>query len=238
MRLLLPPHATRAITRTEVLVMVVMAIFGFALLMTFMARWQTDDTGCANQLRQVGLAFRVFANDNDDKFPYLVPTNSVGGTNPAYSNETDAWQHFQAMKDELGSAEVLACPEDSLRRTNRADNFNTGIVANATSLVRRTNSAVSYSVGLDANETLPMSVLSGDRAMPRGWSPSRSAIVLLTNLPAWTTSHRADSGYYLQADCTVLPITGVPSAGKSTMLPPSSLPPGFTNRLLMPFPPP
>ena len=67
---------------------------------------------CAGNLKQIGLSFRVFANDHDDKFPFLV-TNSL-----AFGNVTQAWLHFQAMSNECGSARILLCPADHERTAN------------------------------------------------------------------------------------------------------------------------
>lgn len=87
---------------------------------------------CIGNQKQIGTAFRVFASDNDDKYPlettkretysYIVPsgaTNSqVNSTNAA------ARQVAQAMWNELQSPNVLLCPSDRARHSsNRVSDF-------------------------------------------------------------------------------------------------------------------
>jgi prepilin-type processing-associated H-X9-DG protein len=97
--------------------------------------------------------------------------------------------------------------------------------------VRRTNAAVSYFIGLDAQPTLPFAALAGDRMVFRGWNPARSAIVPVTNTQSFNTVH-GTNGHFAFADGSVMRVgePGWPAV--------SAYPPGYTNRLLMPFPPP
>jgi hypothetical protein len=82
---------------------------------------------CANQLKQVGLAFRVWGIDNNDRFPFQVPTNQ-GGTMELRAIgpdgfDTNAFLHFQVISNELSTPLILVCPGDVTRTavTNFAD---------------------------------------------------------------------------------------------------------------------
>ncbi len=102
---------------------------------------------CMNHLKNIGLAFRVFAVDNADKFPMQLP-RKAGGTQEEVASG-NVFPHFQAMSNELSTPKILVCPAD-----NRAP---------ADSWPKLANGMVSYFVGLDADETLPQTLLSGDR---------------------------------------------------------------------------
>lgn len=65
---------------------------------------------CISNLKQAGLAFRMWANDHDDVFPERVST-SEGGSAEYVQTGRAVW-HFQAHADELVSPRVLKCPDD------------------------------------------------------------------------------------------------------------------------------
>jgi len=224
----LTSRSTRAITRAEVLVMVVVVIFFAVVVMTMMVSFHgaQSEVHCVRNLGWIASSFASFANDHDGHHPFTA-TNSL-----AYTNETQAWLHFQDAKTYLHSAENLVCPEDTRRFTNAAADFNTGAVASASSLWKKTNAAVSYFVSLDANRHTSDAILAGDRHVARGWS-GRGPIVTLasTNFPAWTTPHGRSNGIVVLVDHSTTEVS--PSASRT---PPVSysMP---TNRLLMPLPP-
>ena len=62
-----------------VLIVLALAILGF-LLTRPPGDWRRSSRlGCDNNLKQIGLAFRTWAIDNDGRFPFNVSTNT-GGT--------------------------------------------------------------------------------------------------------------------------------------------------------------
>ncbi len=76
--------------------------------------------GCDNNLKQIGLAFRTWAIDNDDQFPFNVSTNT-GGTMEhcavgSDGFDTNAALHFQVMSNELSTPWILVCPKDKLTK--------------------------------------------------------------------------------------------------------------------------
>jgi len=75
---------------------------------------------CVNNLKQVGLAVRLWAGDNGDQYPFNVSTNQ-GGTKEwcgadAAGWDTNSWRHFQVMSNELTATAVLVCPQDRKRK--------------------------------------------------------------------------------------------------------------------------
>ena len=75
---------------------------------------------CICQLKQIGLAFRMWAVDNSDRYPFNVSTNS-GGTMELCARGGDGFDagatfHFQVMSNELSTPKILVCPADSSRQ--------------------------------------------------------------------------------------------------------------------------
>jgi hypothetical protein len=75
---------------------------------------------CVNNLKQVGLAFRQWALDHDDRFPFNVPSPQ-GGTRELCAPDrqgfdTNAVAHFQVMSNELFSPNILVCPADASKK--------------------------------------------------------------------------------------------------------------------------
>lgn len=80
------------------------------------AKARAQRIACVNNLKQVGLAFRIWEGDNGDQFPFNVSTNK-GGTlelcRPGADGlDHNSWLHFQVMSNELNTPKILACPAD------------------------------------------------------------------------------------------------------------------------------
>lgn len=159
---------TRAFTLLELTIVLAMAVLLFSILSFNCSLWKvhTSRIKCVSNLKQIGLGFRIFANEHDELYPFAVPklTNSHTGV-LLTSNITTAkvWMHFQALSNELQSARVLFCPEDTNRWNNWADDFLDTNVSLSHPVKR--DLAVSYFVGLRADETRASAFLSGDRHM-------------------------------------------------------------------------
>lgn len=79
-----------------------------------------QEINCVNNLKHIGLAFRQWALDNGDRFPFNVATNE-GGTLEwcALDGEgfdASAFRHFQVLSNELNTPLVLICPKDTGRK--------------------------------------------------------------------------------------------------------------------------
>ncbi len=90
----------------------------------WLARLQARPPGqqinCVNNLKQIGLAFRQWAIDHEDQFPFNVSTN-VGGTRDLCLVGNDGFDcnaalHFRVMSNELNSPVILVCPKDKSRK--------------------------------------------------------------------------------------------------------------------------
>jgi competence protein ComGC len=141
----------RGITIVEVLVVLV-AIFVLILLTIRQAGRPPRPyrIQCVSNLKNVGLAFRIYATDNGDQYPYLTAV-----TNHSELIKLTALHSFLALSNELSTPKIIWCPKDTDRKP--ADGW--------TNLASQN---ISYFVNLSANETNPQVFLSGDRNLTVG----------------------------------------------------------------------
>ena len=226
------PRPTRAFSMTELAIVIVMLLLLGVVMMYYLAVSNRPygrggpRIKCMNNLKQIGLAYRVFANDNDDKFPFNF-TNSL-----AYGNVTQAWLHFQAMSNECGSARILICPDDRERLVNQKSDFGMGPLATVTSLSWKSNYAVSYFASLDADETQPNIILSGDRHLLTNRFNMDGRLFLATSnitSASWTTNQHDGGGNFALSDGSVQQVT---SSGLTAQMHRQGI---ATNRLLLPL---
>lgn len=99
---------------------------------------QSEEIVCGNNLKQIGLAFRIWAIDNDDKFPFQVSTNR-GGTLECCDRRPDGFEknpvpQYQGIAQELMFPAILHCPAD--KNTQPANSFPALLPANITYQLR------------------------------------------------------------------------------------------------------
>ncbi len=100
-------------------VSVVMTLLLAAMLLPALSRAKAkaQRISCTNNMKQIGLAFRTWAIDHDDSFPFNVSTNK-GGTLELCLPGNDGFDrnaafHFQVLSNELSTPKILVCPADS-----------------------------------------------------------------------------------------------------------------------------
>src|ERR1043166_9248944 len=113
MKTFLSIKRSRAMTLIELLVVLaVLALLAIFLLQQApLGKEKAMRLTCVSNLRQTGMAFRVWEGDNNDKYPMQVPGTN-GGT-MEFITGPNAFRHFQVMSNELNTPVVLFCPSDS-----------------------------------------------------------------------------------------------------------------------------
>jgi type II secretory pathway pseudopilin PulG len=118
---------------------------------------------CVNNLKLIGLAYRIWVADNNDKYPMQVSTTN-GGTMELMADGKNVWRNFLVMSNELSTPKILFCPVDAGRIC--ATNFSNDL-----------KDKISYFFGVDANPKDPQMLLSGDDNFAISGIPVKSGLL-------------------------------------------------------------
>ena len=163
---LAPICKSEAFTRIELIVVGLVVVVAFLLLSMVLPQrrvcCKASRISCVGNLKQIGVAYRIWENDHGDCYPALQSA-SKGGWSELLTNADQGflcWTNYAIMAAELGqSPKVVLCPSDGRRHADTFTNF--------------ADTNLSYFVGVSADDYQPQSLLGGDRNLAPGNQPGQ-----------------------------------------------------------------
>ena len=200
----------KAFTLIELLVVIAIIAILAALLLPALAaaKRKAQRINCVSNIKQVGIAFRLWEGDNNDRYPMAVSTQFNGAKEKIYTSTGtlpppmyNVNSVFVVMSNECSTPKILYCPADNGQGPGPmgAGSYLSGAAiprVYATNFYTFSNAPayLSYFVCGDAIETYPQMIMIGDRNI--GSSTTQNAPATTTNTCATSATFQWTGGWW------------------------------------------
>lgn len=179
-------------TRLEVIVVVAIVIaLGLVMLAARPAtKKKAQKINCVNNLKQLGLTYRIWEGDHQFMYPMFVSITNGGSMEMIQTG--NVVQTFLVMSNEMISIRILHCPNDTAH-------------VEAKTFDSLSNSNISYFVNMHAGDANPQEILTGDSNLEINGKPVKSGLVSIwtNDVVSWQPNRHGKSGNIGMADGSV-----------------------------------
>lgn len=188
------PSIAFSLVELMVIIAILTVLIAMLLPVLVKSRRTSHLLPCVNNLKNIGLAFRTYATDHQDKFPMNVGTNQGGSAEwiAMKANGTKyLYMTFRCLTNELSTPKILKCPAD---KKAMALNWDSDMTSGKNG---SGNGCISYGLGIEVQEDKPSMLLAMDRNITNGGAGGSAVITAYNPISQWGnlgTNHSTNSG--------------------------------------------